>query len=122
MKLQKSILASILFLLLGAGLAAAAPEISAPAAPTGEIAAPADVFGASVLSSSQDCAASDLPRTNGLDSGTCGSCSPAICQGKPVDNYCGFSEGKIKVCQDYLGTTCPADGGARCRCSSDPLP
>lgn len=120
MKLVKPLLAVALFLLLGAGFAGAAPQLSAPAAPAVETAAPADLFGASVLSSSKDCAASDSSQTDGFY--TCGACSASVCVGQAVNNYCGFANGRIKVCQDYLFSTCPADGGARCRCSSDPIP
>ena len=119
MKIRNSFLACAFLLLFGAGLAGAAPSPASPAEPTAVL---ADLFGASVLSSSQDCSADDLPQADGLDSSTCGSCSASVCRGQAVNNVCGFANGKFQYCQDYLGLTCPADGGARCRCSSDPIP
>ena len=119
MKIRNSLLAFAFLLLLGAGLADAAPSLPAPETAS---AVPADLFGASLLTSSQDCATDDLPQADGLDSSTCGSCSASVCRGQAVNNVCGFANGKFQHCQDYLGLTCPADGGARCRCSSEPIP
>ena len=132
MKVQKLAFASLLFLLLGAGLAGAAPQ-TAPAVASDENAladlAPADVFGVSVLNVGGDCAkAVKADKGDKAVEGTnpwsvCGTCSQAPCNnGAPINNVCGFANGKFKRCVNWLGDLCPAEDGAACRCTSDPLP
>lgn len=124
MKFEKSLLAFALILLLGASLAGAAPSLAVPdafAVPALETAAPTDLFNVSVLSANKDCAAADVAEAQGLSLFVCGGCSASACRGQDVGNVCGFANGKFKYCQDWLGQVCP-DGGARCRCSSDPIP
>lgn len=128
MKLQRSILACALFLLLGAVTLGATPvaveRATAPAAePAALVAAPEAAAPAASFEAigSAECAVESLAASAGFDY-VCGSCSQNPCSGYAVGSYCGFANGKFKYCKDWLGTTCPADGNAYCRCTSDPLP
>jgi hypothetical protein len=126
MKLHKSIFACVLFLLFGAALLGAAPAAVETAAPAVEPAAAAAPEAAAPAASFEAlgpaaCAVESLAASAGFDY-VCGQCSQDPCKGAAVDSTCGFANGQWKRCQDYLGATCPADGGARCRCSSDPIP
>lgn len=123
MKLQKSVLLGVLLLALSAGLASAAPapeaneipEVTQAQAAVVETEAPSceePLF--TTVTFKADYAASQFY--------VCGSCSYNPCKGAAVNSICGFFGGQYKVCQDYLGDTCPADGGARCRCSNDDIP
>lgn len=125
MKFNTSFLAFALLLLLGAGLAGAAPSLAFEAAADEASLAPADLFNVSVLSADKDCAAADVAEAQGLDPFTCGGCSTTyLCRGQEVGAVCAFNAGtgKFLFCQDWLGQICPQDGGARCRCSSEPNP
>lgn len=123
MKLQKTALLGVLLLALSAGLASAAPapeangilEVTqAQAAVVETEASDCDEPLFQTVTFKADFSASLLY--------TCGSCSQNPCKGAGVNSYCGYSGGQPKVCQDYLGDTCPADGGAVCRCSNAPIP
>lgn len=123
MKLQKTALLGVLLLALCAGLAGAAPapesiensEVTQAQPAVVEAEAPAcDEPLFSTVTFKADYAASQFY--------TCGSCSYNPCKGAAVNSVCGFSGGQWTRCQDYLGLTCSTDGGARCRCSNDPLP
>ncbi len=125
MKVQQSVVACLLFLLLGAGLAAAAPTAEPPAAePAAAVELrPADLFGVSVLSAAGDCGkAVGVTAVAGDPWSVCGSCSQSPCAGASVWSVCGYAAGQFKYCQDWLGSLCPREDGARCRCSSDPIP
>ncbi len=124
MKLQKSVLACALFLLLGAVSLAAAPETAdpaakMPAAATVEI--PFTAVVAALGEAATDCVAKPSTRSS-LDPYVCGNCSQNPCKGAFVNDYCGFSGGKPKVCQDYLASTCGDESGQICRCSNAPIP
>lgn len=125
MKQSKSFLAGILFFLAGAAVAIAAP-VAEPAAAAPEAVQASVALPAETAAPAADCAAAspfaaDVVTSASLDY-VCGVCSQSPCSGAAVNSICGFASGKYKRCQDYLGTTCPADGNARCRCSSDPIP
>ncbi len=131
MKFRNSALLCALFLLLGASLAFAAPADLAAAADSGSAASLSAGPAMSELASTAACEADASPfmtsvftsKTRaGLDESTCGSCSQNPCKGAPAWSVCGISGGQLKYCQDYLGSTCAADGGALCRCSNAPLP
>lgn len=123
MKLQKTALLGVLLLAFTAGLASAdpapqaneAPEMTQAQAAVVEAEAPdceEPLF--TTVTFKADYAASQFY--------VCGSCSYNPCKGAAVDSVCGFANGQWTRCQDYLGLTCSSDGGARCRCSNDPIP
>ena len=126
MKVQKSVVACFLFLLLGAGLAAAAP-LAEPAPANAQTAAeadlrPADVFGASVLTGG-DCAAAALRATDS-ESGdpvvNCGTCSSVACWNLNIGDYCGHGTSGPRFCLDaYESALCPAEDGIRCLCARE---
>lgn len=127
MKVQQSVVLCLLFLLLGAGFAAAAPTAE-PAAPANAEAnaldlRPSDFFGISVLSAAGDCGKAVGGTAVASDPwSVCGSCSQSPCAGASVGSLCGYAAGQPKYCQDWLGSLCPRQDGARCRCSNDPIP
>lgn len=126
MKQSKSLLACALFLLLGAASAFAAGPAEAPAELAASAVQAAAAAPAVSAANPADCAAVSPFAPNVVQTAgelyLCGSCSQSPCAGAAVNSVCGFANGKWKRCQDYLGTTCAADGNARCRCSSDPIP
>ena len=129
MKVRQHLLICALFLAVGATTAGAAPVNNEKAAPAREkvplAEAPAtDVFGVSVIASAGGCglAAAKVTAQAGDPWSVCGSCSVDICDGAAVNSICGFSGGQYLRCQDWLGSLCPRQDGARCRCSNAPIP
>lgn len=121
MKLSKMLLASALFLACTAGFAYAAPAPDAAPAetlPAAEAAAPADVFGASLLSAG-DCGDKAAQRSvSGDPYLTCGQCSQNPCKGASVGDFCGLVGTQVKTCVDYfIGTLCLEGDGVHCRCA-----
>lgn len=119
MKIQKSLLALVFFLAFAALGASAAPLPEAASADTQPAveAQPTDVFGASVLSQSADCARGDAAKSVTLDPWICGACSQAACRLLGVGDVCGSGAGGIKYCRDWSGALC-TDGGSRCHCTN----
>jgi hypothetical protein len=128
MKLQKQILAGVLFLAFAAAAFAAPATFDAAATAAVAESSPSDVFGVSVIPPHGDCAKAQAASadTSGVSDpwSTCGNCGPDICDGRPVGAICGGlgDNGRIMNCQDYLGMLCPIQDGIRCRCSSEDLP
>lgn len=116
MKVQQALFAGLLFLLLGASLAFAAPAADAAAPAADETravdSAPADVFSVSLLSH-RDCDAKGAAGTIALSLDTCGHCGPSDCWLQGVDSECG---GDGRFCRAVIGVSC-SDAWQRCICS-----
>ncbi len=124
MKIHQPVLASLLFVLLSAGLAAAAPlepTPAEPAAPTAAEPQPADLFGVSVLNAGagKDCGAA--PHSPGFGLQTCGHCSPDPCANAELYSICGSDgSGELKRCIDDSGLFC-RHSGPICVCRTGPI-
>ena len=112
MRISKSILAgTLLFACIAMGLSAA-PEPAAPTAES-EVAQPADLFGASLLSP-PDCGGPAEASRVADDPLFCGSCTPFACKFKEEGEQCSTSP--VRFCQAVPGQFCSIDGNALCEC------